>query len=160
MNPLGYTNRTDVEGFLGRTFPEVTNAQFNKFISAAEAYINNQCGYNAQTTTSGMLCEAVVREKSSGKVDNDGNLVIDLQKPPVQFDSNNNPLVSLVEFNFGGVRVPLSLTDGTANSLNTILEVSESRNKVYYPSMYFMPYLPTVTPTQKANIYNLRDARF
>jgi hypothetical protein len=160
MTPLGYTTRSQVEQYLNRTFAEVDTTQFNNYIASAEAYINNFCGYNAQTTHSGMLAENITREKSAGKVDNYGNLVVDLMKPPVQFDANNNPIVSLLEFNFGGVRVPLTLTDGTANSLNTVLEVSESRNKLVYPSLYFMPYLPTVTPTQKTNLYSLRDTKF
>lgn len=157
---LGYTNRSNVENYLHRTFSEVGSTEFDTYITAAERYINNFCGYNANTTLSGMLAENVVREKTPGKVDNYGNLVIDLMKPPVQFDSNNNPIVSLVEFNFGGVRVSLQLTDGTSNALNTILEVSETRNKIIYPSLYFLPYLPTVTPTQKVNLYSLRDTKF
>jgi hypothetical protein len=69
-------------------------------------------------------------------------------------------LVSLVEYNFGGVRIPLQLTDGSSNALNTLLEVSENRRKIVYPSIYFLPYLPSVTPTAKVNLFNLRDVKF
>lgn len=157
---LGYTTRSQVEAFLNRTFPEVSNNEFNGYIQAAEAFINNHCGYNGETTTSGMFSESIVREKNLGKIDNSGNLQIDVQHPPVNFDVNGNPLVSLVEYNFGGIRVPLQLTDGSSNLLNTLLEVSENRRKIVYPSIYFLPYLPSVTPTAKMNLYNLRDVKF
>lgn len=157
---LGYTNRSAVEGFLNRTFPEVGNTVFDTYIGAAEKWINNELGYNSRTTTSGILAESIVREKSNGKVDADGNLVIDVMHAPINFDSYGNPLVSLVEFNQGGVRVSLNLTDGTNNALNTLLEVSETGRKIIYPSLYFFPALSTVTPTRKTNLYSLKDVRF
>lgn len=157
---LGYTNRANVENFLGRTFTEVTNAEFNNYIQSAEAYINNYTGYNAETTTSGMLSESIIREKCVGKISNNGDLVIDLAHPPVHFDANSNPIVTLVEYNYGGIRVSLQITDGSNNALNTLLEVSENRRKVVYPSLYFLPWLSTVTPTAKVNLYNLRDVKF
>ncbi len=157
---MNYTTRAKVEQFLNRVFNEVSNTEFDGYLKATEASINNYLGYNSETTTSGILSESINREKLPGKIDNDGNLVIDVTHPPVNFDANGNPLVTLVEYNFGGVRVPLQLTDGTNNSLNTLLEVSENRRKIIYPSMYFLPYISTVTPTQKVNLYNLRDVKF
>ena len=97
--PIGYTTRSQVEKFLNRTFSEVDTNEFNDYICQAEAFINNFTGYNAQTTHSGMQAENVVREKTIGKIDNYNNLVIDVMKPPVQFDANGNPLVTLIEFN-------------------------------------------------------------
>lgn len=160
MAILGYTNRANIESFLGRTFPEVSDIQFEQFISQAEAYINNYTGYNAETTASGILTQSITREKTQGKLDAFDNLVIDVMHPPIHFDSNNNPLVSKLEFNLGGVRVNLQLTDGTGANLNTILEVSENRRKIIYPSIYFFPAVSTVTPTAKVNLYNLRDVKF
>ncbi len=157
---LGYTTRANIENFLHRTFTEASDTEFDGYINSAEKYINNYTGYNAQTTTSGMLTETITREKTSGKIDPDGNLVIDVMKPPINFDANNNPLVTLVEYNFGGIRVPLQITDGTTNALNTLLEVSENRKKIVYPSIYFLPYLPTVTPTKKMNLFSLKDLKF
>jgi hypothetical protein len=157
---MGYATRNGVENFLSRVFPEVTDAEFNNYIMSAEAYINNYLGYNSETTTSGILQESIIREKTNGKIDNYGNLVIDVMHPPVNFDANNNPRVSLVEYNFGSIRVPLQLTDGSTNATNTLLEVSENRRKIIYPSIYFLPYLPSVTPTAKMNLYNLRDTKF
>lgn len=161
---MNYTNRANVENFLGRVFSDITDTQFNAYLLSTEAIINNYTGYNAETTHSGMLCESIVREKSVGKIDNDGNLVIDVAHPPVQFDQYYNPIVSLVEYNFGGIRVPLQLTVNAAvqplTSFLTLLEVSENRRKIVYPSIYFLPYLPQVTPTAKMNLYNLRDVKF
>lgn len=157
---MGYTTRANVENFLKKTFPEVTDAEFNVYLKSAERYVDNYCGYNSETTTSGLLQESIVREKSVGKVDNFGNLVVDLHKPPIAFDAFGNPRVSLLEFNLGSVRITLNLTDGTGNNLNTVLEVSENRKKVYYSSIYFLPAISTVTPTQKVNLFNLRDVRF
>lgn len=159
-SPLGYTTRSKVEKYLNRTFSEVDTTEFNDYISQAETYVNNYLGYNAQTTSSGILQESITREKSVGKIDQFGNLVIDLMHPPIAFDVNNNPMVSLLEFNLGGIRIPLQLTDGSTNSMNTLIEVSENRRKVYYPSLYFYPAISTVTPTAKMNLYNLRDVRF
>jgi hypothetical protein len=160
MSTFGYTTRSGVQNYLNRTFPEVSDGEFNTYISQAESYINNYCGYNAMTTTSGMMTEAVVREKVQGKLDSYNNLVIDLMKPPVHKDIYGNPMVSLIEFNIGSVRVTLNLTDGTNNPLNSVLEVSENNRKVIYPSMYFLPVISTVTPTAKVNLWNLRDAKF
>lgn len=158
--PLGYTTRDNVQKFLNRVFSEVSDAEFNNYISSAESYINNYLGYNASTTLSGMLSESVTREKVQGKLDSYNNLVIDLMKPPVHKDAYGNPLVSLVEFNIGSVRVTLNLTDGSTGGLNSVLEVSENSRKVIYPSMYFLPVISTVTPTAKVNLWNLRDAKF
>lgn len=158
--PIGYTTRSQVEKFLNRTFSEVDTNEFNDYICQAEAFINNFTGYNAQTTYSGMQAENVVREKTIGKIDNYNNLVIDVMKPPVQFDANGNPLVTLIEFNNGGVRVSLNLTDNSTNALNTVLEVSENRKKIIYPSMYFLPVMTNVTPTAKVNLYALKDIKF
>src|SRR6185312_2620070 len=94
-----YTTRANVENFLNRTFPDISDIQFNSYLLATEYNINNYLGYIAETTTSGLLSESIVREKTNGKIDNYGNLVIDLMHPPVNFDSNQNPLVSLVEYN-------------------------------------------------------------
>lgn len=157
---MNYTTRSQVENFAKRVFSEVQTAEFNSYLLAAEAYINNYCGYNNETTTSGMMYESITSERQVGKIDNYGNLVIDVGKPPVAFDVNGNPLVSLVQYEFGGIRVPLQITDGTGNALNTLLDVSENRRKIIYPSIYFLPYLPTVTPTAKMNLYNLRDTKF
>lgn len=157
---MGYTNRANVENFLGRVFSDVTDAQFAVFELATEVYINNYLGYNAETTTSGILAESIQNERTLGKIDNYGNLVIDLMKPPVLFDPNDNPRVTLVQYEFGGIRVPLQITDGTNNPQNTLLDVSENRRKIIYPSIYFLPYLPTVTPTAKMNLFNLRDTKF
>lgn len=157
---MGYTTRAQVESFAGRIFSDVDTPTFNTYLLAAEQYINNELGYNSATTTSGIMAESITREKSPGKIDNYGNLVIDVRKAPINFDVNGNPLVTLLEYNFGSVRVPLSLTDNTSNTLNTVLEVSENRQKIYYPSVYFLPYLPSVTPTRKTNLYALRDVMF
>ena len=157
---LGYSTRAKIEAFLNRTFPEVDNTTFDTYISAAETKINNDLGYNSQTTTSGLLSENITREKARGKIDNFGNLVVDVTKPPIHFDAFGNPIVSLLEFNFGGVRIPLQLTDGSTNTLNTLLEVAESRRKLYYPSLYFYPAISTVTPTAKTNLYRLQDVSF
>lgn len=158
--PIGYTTRAKVEKFVNRVFSEVDTTEFNDYITQSEAFINNFTGYNAQTTLSGMQAENVVREKTVGKIDNYSNLVIDVMKPPVQFDSNYNPLVTLIEFNNGGVRVTLNLTDGSTNAQNTVLEVSENRKKIIYPSMYFLPVMTNVTPTAKVNLYALKDIKF
>lgn len=157
---MNYTTRGNVEAYLNRTFPEVSDAQFNQYLLAAEAYINNYCGYNAETTTSGMMREVITREKHTGMIDSYDNLVVSVDKPPVAFDANGNPLVSYMEFNMGGIRISLQLTDGTSNALNTLLEVSENRRKIYYPSLYFFPAMATVTPTRKVNLYNLKDVKF
>jgi len=159
-NPLGYTTRPNVENFLHRTFPEVATDEFNGYILSAEAYVNNYLGYNGQTTASGILTETITREKTVGKIDQYGNLVVDVMKPPVNFDANGNPLVTLMEFNFGGVRVSMQLTDGSTNALNTLLEVSENRKKIIYPSIYFYPVISTVTPTAKMNLFSMRDVKF
>ena len=157
---MNYTTRSQVENFAGRVFSDVSDTQFNAYMLSAEQFINNDLGYNSATTSSGIMAESIVREKNPGKVDDYGNLVIDVRKAPVNFDVNGNPIVTLVEYNFGGVRVPLQTTDGKTNALNTILEVSENRQKIYYPSIYFLPYLPSVTPTRKTNLYALRDVMF
>jgi len=157
---LGYTTISGVQQFLNRTFPEVSGTEFNNYISAAETQINQLLGYNSQTTLSGLLSENIVREKARGKIDNFGNLVIDVTKPPIHFDAFGNPMVTLIEFNFGGIRIPLQLTDGSTNTLNTLLEVAESRRKLYYPSLYFYPAISTVTPTAKTNLYRLQDVSF
>lgn len=157
---IGYTTREKVENFINKPFPEVSTDEFNLYIGASEKYINNYLGYNSQTTLSGILTESIVREKSVGKIDNHGNLVVDLMHPPVHFDNYFNPQVSLLEFNQGGVSVSLQLTDGSQNTKNTVLEVSENRRKVYYPHMYFLPAISSVTPSAKINLYNLRDVRF
>lgn len=160
MALLGYTNRTNVENFIGRTFPGVSNNEFDSYIGAAEIHINNYTGYNSPTTVSGMLTEVVTREKSMGKIDNYGNMVIDLRKPPIHFDANFNPLITLVEYNVGSISVSLTLTDGTSNAKNTIIEVAANRKKVYYPQLYIVPALQTVTPTAKINLYDLKSTRF
>ena len=158
--PLGYTTRQKVERYLNRVFPEVSDDEFNDYIIQAEAYVNNFLGYNAQTTTKGLLTESIVREKVTGKIDAADNLVIDVMHPPIHFDANGNPLVSLVEFNLGGIRVGLQLTDGSTNATNSVLSVSENRKKIIYPSLYFFPAISTVTPTAKVNLFNLRDVKF
>ena len=156
---IGYTNRTNIENFLGQTFP-ITDAEVNGYIEQAESYINNYLGYNAETTVSGIMTQTIEREKVYGKIDNFNNLVIDLMKPPVHFDQYSNPMVTKIEFNYGAIRVPLQITDGTTNSLNSVLTVSENRRKVYYPSLYFFPAISTVTPTAKVNLFNLHDVKF
>lgn len=157
---MNYTNWQNVKNLANQTFPEIGTVEQAVYLNAADVFINNYLGYNAQTTTSGILSESIVREKHTGKIDNYGNLVIDLSHPPVHFDSNYNPLVTLVEFNVGAVSVALNLTDGTGNAKNTVLEVSENRRKVYYPHMYFLPAVSAVTPTAKISLFNLRDVRF
>ncbi len=157
---IGYTSRSSVENFLGRTFPEAYDTEFATYISAAEKTINNILGYTARTTTSGVLVESVVREKVVGKMDAFDSLVIDVMKPPINFDALGNPLVTLLEFNLGGIRIPLQLTDGTSNPLNTLLEVPATARKILYPSLYFFPAIATVTPTAKVNLSSLRDVRF
>lgn len=157
---LGYTTRSNVEQFLNRTFPEVSTNEFNIYIGAAEKYVNNYTGYNASTTLSGMLSEAVVNEKARGKLDAQNNMVIDVAKPPIHFDANSNPIVTKITYTYGAVRIDLSLTDNSSNPLNTILEVEENRKKIYYPSIYYVPAIATVTPTAKLNLYNLKDTAF
>jgi hypothetical protein len=157
---LGYTTYANVTNMLHRDFPEVTANEQNLYLVAAEKYINNYCGYSGITTTSGMLSESIVREKHLGKVDSFMNMVIDLQHPPLHFDVNANPMVNLIEYNVGSVRVTLNLTDNSTATLNTVMEVSENRRKIVYPSLYFMPVIATVTPTAKINLFNLRDIRF
>lgn len=161
---MNYTTRANVENYLNRTFTEVQTAEFDNYLLATEAYINNHCGYNNETTTSGMLQEFITREKVNGKIDNYGNLVIDVGKPPINFDSAFNPFVTLVEYNFGGIFVPLQTTVNNTVAPQptnvTLLSVSENRRKIIYPSIYFLPYLPQVTPTAKMNLYSLRDTKF
>lgn len=160
MALLGYTNRTNVENLYGKTFPEISSNEFDLYLGATEKWVNNYLGYNALTTTSGILTEKIVREKKVGKMDNYGNLVVDLSHPPVHFDINNNPMVDQLTFNMGGVEVILNLTDGSKTGKNSFLESSENRRKIYYPNMYFLPAISTVTPTAKINLFNLRDVRF
>ena len=157
---LGYTTRSAVENFAHRTFPEVDTTEFETYITAAESQINQILGYNAQTTTSGMLSESIALEKHQGKVDSYGNVIVNVRHGPVQVDANNNPRVSLMRYSLGGVRVTLNLTDGTSNAYNTLLELSENRNTVVYPGIYFMPAISTVTPTAKLNLYALQDVKF
>ena len=161
MNPiLGYTTWANVQNLQNYAYPEIGATEQNNYLSAAETWVNNYLGYNARTTTSGVLSESITREKHTGKIDNYGDLVIDVQHPPIHFDVNQNPLVSMVEFNVGAVSVQLNLTDGTTNAKNTVLEVSENGRKIYYPHMYFLPAVSAVTPTAKINLFNLRDVRF
>lgn len=157
---LGYTTRTQVENFAKRTFPEVATDEFNTYITAAESQINQITGYNARTTTSGMLSESIALEKHQGKVDSYGNIIVNVRHGPVHVDANNNPRVSLMRYSLGGVRVALNLTDGSNNAFNSLLELSENRNTVVYPGIYFMPAISTVTPTAKLNLYALQDVKF
>ncbi len=157
---LGYTDWTKVTNLLNKSYPEIGQAEQNLYLGAAEKFINNYLGYNANTTTSGILTESIVREKHVGKIDNYGNLVVDLSHAPVHFDENFNPQVSLLTFNVGAVEVALNLTDGSGNPKNCVLEVSENRRKVYYPHMYFLPAVTAVTPTAKVSLFALRDVRF
>lgn len=157
---MNYTTRQNVENLLGKVYSEISTAEFNGYLLQTEAYINNYLGYNSITTSSGIMSESIVREKTPGKIDSFNNLVIDLLHPPMHFDSNMNPVVSLLEFNLGGIHIPLQLTDGSSSALNTLLEVSENGRKVVYPSLYFFPAISTVTPTAKVNLANLRDVKF
>ena len=158
---LNYTSRANVENLYGKPFPGIGDTEFNLYLTATEKWINNYLGYNANTTTSGLLTEVITREKHTGKIDNYGNMVVDLSHPPIHFDANFNPLVTLLTFNVGGVEVPLFLSDpALAGSKNTFLEVSENRRKVYFPQMYYLPAVTSVTPTAKINLMNLRDVRF
>jgi hypothetical protein len=70
-----------VELYLNRTFNEVSTTEFNNYLKSTEAFINNYLGYNSETTTSGIMSESITREKVQGKIDNDGNLVIDVSHP-------------------------------------------------------------------------------
>lgn len=160
MAKLGYTTRQSVEQFLGRTFTEISDSEFDIYIASAEKYINNFTGYNAATTLSGMLTENIVAEKSVGKVDPYGNMVIGLRHSPIQFDANRNPLVSRVNYNQGAINIDLQMTDGTNNAHNCVIEVSENRKRIYYPHLYFLPAISSLTPSAKINLYNLRDVRF
>ena len=160
MSKIGYTTRTIVENFLGKQFPEISDSEFDIYIAGAEKYINNFTGYNAQTSVSGMLTQTIEAEKSIGKVDNYGNMVISLRHPPVHFDANRNPLVSRINYNQGAINIDLQMTDGTTGAKNTVVEVSENRKKVYYPHLYFLPAISSLTPSAKINLYNLRDVRF
>lgn len=160
MANLGYTTRAQVEDFIGQTFPTISNASFDSYIAQAEAYINNLTGYNAATTTSGMLTEVINHEVVTGKLDSYNNVVVDLCHPPIQFDANRNPKITAMTFVFGAITVPLQLNDGTTNAYNSVVTVAENRKKVYYPSIYFFPAISTVTPTAKLNLFNLHDVRF
>jgi hypothetical protein len=161
MSKYSYTSRANIEGYVGETFPMIDDTTFDTYISQAEFQVNNICGYNGATTLSGMHTEAVSMEKVEGKIDVYGNLVVDVMHPPVHFDQFNNPMVSLLRFSLGGVRIDLNLDDGsTAYQLGSFLEVSESRRKILYPNMYFLPALSMVTPTAKINLYDLHDVKF
>jgi len=161
MSKWNYTTRALVEGFIGLSSPTIDNTTFDSYITQAEYEVNNICGYNGATTTSGMLAESVKMEKVEGKIDPHGNLVVDVMHPPVNFDVYGNPMVSLLRFSLGGVRIDLTLDDGsTGYQLGSFLEVSENRRKILYPNMYFLPALSQVTPTAKINLYDLHDVKF
>jgi len=155
---IGYLDRTYVEGFMNRTFPEISDAVFAGYISAAETYINNYLGYNSQTTLSGMMSENIVLEKSEGKVDAFNNVVVNLRKPPLHFDVYNNPIVTQLRFGIGAVKVDLNLNP--LNNNLSVLEVAENRRTVVYPSLYFLPAISTVTPTAKMNLFSLASVKF
>lgn len=170
MQLMNYTNRTNVENILGQTFPAIGTTEFNLYLKASERYINNLLGYNAETTTSGILTEQISNEKSVGKIDAYGNLVVDIMHGPVHFDSYFNPLISSMKFNVGSVVVPLMLVPSgdtptsvpyfSQSSLNTVIDVAENRKKLYYPQLYFFPAVSTVTPTAKVNLMGLQDIKF
>jgi|SRR5579872_5049323 len=157
---MGYTNWQNVQNFLNRPFTEIGTAEQNQYLLAAEAYIHNFCGYNMETTTSGLAREVVLKERHVGKIDANGNLSVDVYKPPINFDANDNPLITNMQFELGAIRIPLQLTDGSNNALNTLLSVDEGRRRVVYPSLYFLPAISTVTPTAKINLFSLRDIEF
>lgn len=158
---IGYTTRANIESFAGKTYP-VTDAVMNRYIEQAEDYIDRYLGYDAQTTTSGILTQVITREKIPGKIDPFGNLVIDVYHAPVHIDEYGNPAVTYLEYSQGGIHIPMQLTDGqsTSGRYYSLLDLSENGRKLVYPSLYFFPAISTVTPTAKVNLNNLRDVRF
>ncbi len=102
---LGYASVDDVANLLLVTVDSSFNTQVEKWISAAESYVNRYTGF---TTASGFLNEQITGEMDETHVDGDLNLVIHPRKRPI----NSFTKLQVVK---GSISIDITLTkaDGT-----------------------------------------------
>lgn len=163
--PHGYTTRSAVEKILNRTFSEVSDSEFNTYLTAAERQVEQVLGYidvnsGTATTSSGILTQTISLERATGKVDSYGNLVINVKHGPIHVDANNDPDITYLSINGGVYNISLQLTNGAVGGTNLILMLDDTRRVVSYPAQYVIAAISSITPTSKISFSNLRSLRF
>lgn len=117
--PLGYCTEEDIENFLLLDIDSSFSSQVSTWITSAEKWINNYCGY---TTASGLLRESIADEIVPGRIDSDLNLVVFPRKTPIVS-------VSAIALIKGTSSVTLGLTSGSTNRYN----IPTTADYIYYP---------------------------